>query len=202
MRSLKRTTCDGSPFLIRLTILVAALLLIAGPLATSSFSQIELFGGYSYLRITSGRPLSPENANGWEAALSSHLLGPFGLEADYSDHYGLSPSVTGFAPGLTQLYGPRFEIGLPHLEPFVHALFGTVRGTEYIQSGCSSAPCPLPERTEDAFGMAFGGGLNVKATHHMWIRVLQVDYIRAQFSNHPQNQVRYSAGIVLRFGRW
>ncbi|MGH9471093.1 MAG: hypothetical protein ACRD1N_12225, partial [Terriglobia bacterium] len=99
----------------------------------------------------------------------------------------------------------RFEIGLPRLEPFVHALFGTVHGREYSATGCalSGSGCPSQfETTENAFGMAFGGGLNVKATHHMWIRLLQVDYVRAQFSNHPQNDVRFSAGLVLRFGSW
>ncbi|MGH9354423.1 MAG: hypothetical protein ACRD2G_20020 [Terriglobia bacterium] len=78
----------------KLMIALAAIVLALGPLAPASFSQIELYGGYSYLRVGTGNT-SAQNGSGWEAALSTHLLGPFGLEADYSNHYGLSPlSIT------------------------------------------------------------------------------------------------------------
>jgi hypothetical protein len=177
------------------------LFLVAG--APSSLAQIELFGGYSYLRL-GDVPATEQSANGWEASLSTHLLGSLGLEADYSDHYGVSPTNTQPIPKFTQLYGPRYQLfSFPRIEPFVHALFGTVNGTELGLS--PTTPCiagaPCPRISENVFGMAFGGGLNVKATHHIWIRLFQVDYLRAQFDS-PQNDVRVSAGLILRFGRW
>jgi len=99
-----------------------------------------------------------------------HLLGPFGVEADYSKHYGVSPNEFGgigyYVPGLTQLYGPRFTLALPRIHPYVHALFGTVHGETAepaIGAPCGPLGCPSPNLSENAFGMAFGGGLNVKA---------------------------------------
>lgn len=182
----------------------ACLFLLFFCFAPASFAQVELFGGYSYLRLAPAGATG-QNANGWEAGLSAHLLGPLGVEADYSNHYGASSTAT-VAPGFTELYGPRVQLfSLPRIEPFVHGLFGTVHGVQRFPLGapCTvGVPCPTRAVSENAFGMAFGGGLNVKATHHVWIRLFQVDYLRAEFNNSPQNEVRFSAGLVLRFGRW
>ena len=49
--------------------------------------------------------------------------------------------------------------------------------------------------------MAFGGGLDVKVLNHMWIRLIQADYIRQNFSDGAMNSPRISAGIVFRFGK-
>ncbi|HET9177136.1 MAG TPA: outer membrane beta-barrel protein [Terriglobia bacterium] len=164
-----------------------------------AYSQVELFGGYSRLQL-SGAPST--SSNGWAGGAYLHLLGPWGIEADYSKHYGVS-SVTAltsgghpyYVPGFTQLYGPRFTLALPKVHPYVHALFGTVNGE-------ATAPFTGAGLTEKAFGMAFGGGLNVKATGRIWVRLIQVDYLRAQFTNNAQNDMRISAGLVFRFGNW
>lgn len=191
--------------------------------APLSFAQFETFGGYSYLRANPGNNRMAENANGWEASLSAKLIGPLGVEADFSNHYGISvssfspappptpPFAGSYVPGFTELYGPRYTIhSFPRAEPFVHALFGTVHGTaeETLPSPiavvCPVSGCPtytIAQR-QAAFAMALGVGLIVKATHHVWVRLMQVDYMRAQFSGSPENDVRISAGPVLRFGRW
>jgi hypothetical protein len=191
-------------YMKKLLISLSGLSLFFGFLAPKSFAQIEFFGGYSYLEI-GNVPATERNANGWDASLSTHLLGSLGLEADYSDHYGVSPTNTQPIPKLTQLYGPRYQLfSFPRIEPFVHALFGTVNGTELGLA--PGVPCiaeaPCPRVSENSFGMAFGGGLNIKATGHIWMRLFQVDYVREQFSGNPENDVRVSAGLVLRFGRW
>jgi hypothetical protein len=54
---------------------------------------------------------------------------------------------------------------------------------------------------ETAFAMALGGGLDVKARNHLWIRLIQVDYIRQNFSDGAMNSPRISAGVVFRFGK-
>ncbi|HXH49362.1 MAG TPA: outer membrane beta-barrel protein [Terriglobia bacterium] len=163
-----------------------------------AYSQVELYGGYSHLSL-SGTPSNiGSSSNGWAGGAYLHLLGPWGIEADYSNHYGVNPSLTlggspYYVPRLTQLYGPRFTLALPRIHPYVHALAGTVNGTAQTFTGRVS---------ENAFGMAFGGGLNVKATRHIWLRLVQVDYLRAQFTNNSQNDTRVSAGLIFRFGEW
>jgi opacity protein-like surface antigen len=175
--------------------------------APKAYSQVELFGGYSHLSLGGAPSNIGSSSNGWEGDAYVHLLGPWGVEADYSNHYGVSPQlpVSGgiyYVPGFTQLYGPRFTLALPRIHPYVHALFGTVHG-----DAGAFIPGPVPiglaqDITQNAFGMAFGGGLNVKATRHIWLRLVQVDYLRAQFTNNTQNDVRVSAGIIFRFGQW
>lgn len=172
-----------------------------------AYSQVELYGGYSHLQLSNVSSGIGTSSNGWQGGAYLHLLGPWGFEADYSNHYGVSPDLNYYVPEFTQLYGPRFTLALPRIHPFVHALFGTVHGEaeQYlILTPCGPLGCPPspPNFTENAFGMAFGGGLNVKATRHIWLRLVQVDYIRAQFTNNTQNDVRVSAGLVFRFGQW
>jgi hypothetical protein len=98
-----------------------------------------------------------------------------------------------YVPRFTELYGPRFTLALPRIHPYVHALVGTVNGTAQTLTGRVS---------ENALGMGFGGGLNVRGTRHIWLRLVQVDYIRAQFTNNTQNDMRVSAGLIFRFGQW
>ena len=192
--------------LLSLAGILVAIVLIS---ASSGFSQVELFGGYSRLQFNRNIPsLGSAGANGWEGSVYLHLLGPFGAEADYSNHYGVSPRNTnGFVPGFTELYGPRFTpFHIAGIEPFAHALFGTVHGTgEAIGPlvGCPSPGCTGTTKvTDNAFGMAFGGGVNVRATRHIWIRLIQADYLRVGFTSNTQNDARLSAGIVFRFGQW
>ncbi len=71
--------------------------------------------------------------------------------------------------------------------PFVHALFGEVRA-----SGGGV--------TDNSFGMALGGGLDVLGLHgHVGVRLVQADYLMSRFASTTQNNVRISAGVVLRF---
>ncbi len=177
--------------------------------APKAYSQVELYGGYSHLQLKGAPSSVGSNTNGWAGGAYLHLLGPWGIEADYSKHYGASPNEFGgtgyYVPGLTQLYGPRFTLALPRIHPYVHALFGTVHGETAeppLGVACGPLGCPSPNLSENAFGMAFGGGLNVMATRHIWLRLVQVDYLRAQFTNNSQNDMRISAGIVFRFGEW
>lgn len=179
--------------------LLVVLALISAPKA---YSQIELYGGYSHLSLSGAPSNIGSSANGWAGGAYLHLLGPWGIEADYSNHYGVTPRFpseggTYYVPGLTQLYGPRFTLALPRIHPFVHALVGTVNGKAVV-----SAFPPSPAVTERAFAADFGGGLNVRGTRHIWLRLIQVDYLRAQFTNNTQNDTRISAGLVFRFGEW
>jgi len=55
---------------------------------------------------------------------------------------------------------------------------------------CSVGGCPsLGPLEQTAFTAAFGGGVDVKATRFLWIRVIQADYLREYFSGDTQNNV-------------
>jgi hypothetical protein len=58
----------------------------------------------------------------------------------------------------------------------------------------------------NGFATAAGGGLDVAITPHLAIKPIQVEYLTSQVAsfttnrNSFQNDLRYSAGVVLRFG--
>jgi opacity protein-like surface antigen len=60
---------------------------------------------------------------------------------------------------------------------------------------------PLISFSDSSFGMALGGGLDVKLSEHVAIRAIQLDYLRTGFFNETQNKGRLSVGVVFRFGR-
>lgn len=195
----------------KLCILFSFLLFLTVVTAPKAFGQIELFGGYSHLELSNAPSNIGSSSNGWADGAYLHLLGPLGFEADFSNHYGLSPTLppdnsTYYVPQLTVLYGPRFTLRLPRIHPYVHALFGTVHGVAQKILFCSGTgrliACESALATDNAAALAFGGGLDVKATRHVWLRLIQVNYLRAQFSQNAQNDTTISAGLVFRFGRW
>src|SRR5205814_7733800 len=80
-----------------------------------------------------------------------------------------------------------------HFTPFAHAMFGGIEGSKTVFAsstggpgigigtapGCTAIVCYLPET---AFAMAFGGGVDVKAVNHIWVRVGQVEFLHANLS--------------------
>ena len=54
--------------------------------------------------------------------------------------------------------------------------------------------------------MAAGGGVDVNITQHIAVKPIQVEYFMTQLPqlasnlNRVQNNLRYSAGVVFRFG--
>lgn len=185
--------------------------------------QVAVFAGYSYLRAHDSLSQGL-NQSGWEGSVAYHLTQSFGVVADFSNHYGTNARV--FSPlgaagkGLTFLFGPQYTYRKsPRLAPFAHSLWGGMRVSQLMLStssvspggaiglepgpGCTTIIC---YRAETVFAMAVGGGLDVKATNHVWIRVFQADYLRANLTNAngtsaAQNDFRASAGIVFRFGK-
>jgi hypothetical protein len=187
------------------------LVLLACLAPAARAQDVEVFGGYSYLRSTETN-YAHHTLNGWNAALSANIKS-WDMVADFSNHY--APSTDNFSPigngetGAMYLFGPQYSFRhVPHVTPFVHALFGGVQA-QRIGAGIIGplGVCPAPGcngyviTPETVFAMALGGGLDFKVRDHVWIRAFQVDYVHQEFSNGSTNSPRISAGIVFRFGR-
>ena len=181
-------------------------------LAPAALAQdVEFFGGYSHLQTT-GTGGEHVGINGFDAALSANI-GSWGVVADASNYYGAS--TNNFTPvgsgghGLMYLFGPQYSFRLvPRVTPFVHVLFGRVDGArETVEPLAPGGACPSPGCSgisvtpEAAFAMAVGGGLDLKVRKHVWVRLIQADYIRQGFSLGATNTPRISAGVVFRLGR-
>lgn len=173
--------------------------------------QGEVFAGYSYLFSGDLRSGGIQQ-NGWDISVAGNLARSLGVVADFSNHYRIIPS--GFSTigtkgkGFTFLFGPRYSFrNLWRLTPFAHMLFGAIQGNKLVEGPptppCGQSVCIEPET---AFAMALGGGLDAKATGHIWVRLFQLEYLRANLSppvpfSPVQNDLRFSTGIVFRFGK-
>jgi len=97
----------------------------------------------------------------------------------------------------TYLFGPRMMFNRSgRAEPFAQILAG---------GGRLNASSRGIEAGENAFAIAFGGGLDIPLHSHFTIRVVEADYLVTRFANGSgssatQNSFRLSAGLVFRFG--
>lgn len=138
--------------------------------------QVEVFGGYSYMRFHS----SPNvNMNGWELSGNYKFMNWLGGMADLDGTYGSGASVTTF------LFGP--QVSFPaRVSPFAHVLFGAA----HFKSGPVS---------DTSFALGLGVGIDVRVVHGIAWRLIEGDYVPTHFFGQTQNNGRLSTGIVLRF---
>src|ERR1700686_5490379 len=163
----------------------------------------NVFFGYSYentnsttLDIVANRP----NLHGWEASLEGKWLPWIGIVADFSGH-NVSESFTQINPGggsstinvngheQELLFGPRVSIPVGKFTPFAEGMVGLA----HIHNGGT-----LPNSSNTSFASALGGGLDYRLIKLVALRG-EGDYIRTNFFNTTQNNLRLSFGIVLRF---
>jgi hypothetical protein len=166
--------------------------------------KIEVGLNYSYYRMNPGGTLPSYNANGGFGSVQYNFNKAFGLVADLGANY--VGNVNGVQIGNTSfeyLFGPRFTWRHSRFSPYVQALFG---GERFSNGFNPSSSTPLLGTTQNNFAAAFGGGLDVTVTNHIAVKPIQVDYLMTQFSpgmgspNNVANNLRYSTGVVLRFG--
>jgi hypothetical protein len=126
---------------------------------------------------------------------------PFvGIVADFSANYGTLkfPTFCPVVPGPpcptasvnshldNFLFGPRVSITVGKVRPFAEGLFGV---SHVNTNGFGS---------DTSFASGAGGGLDYYLVHMLGVRV-QADYIHSNLFNNPQQNVRVSTGVVLRF---
>jgi hypothetical protein len=155
-------------------------LLLLASLSAQAQDKVELFGGYSYMRLHN----PTANLNGWEIAGQYKFTDWLGGVADFDGHYG---SPNGISTSThTYLFGP--QISWPsRVSPFARLLLG---GAHISEAGFGRS----------SFSMALGGGIDVGLFHDQFYwRVIQTDYLMTQFGSRAQNNFRASTGIVIRF---
>src|SRR5258708_17597993 len=163
----------------------------------------ELFIGYSYLLFNVDAPLSTNgfNSHGVIGSITGNVNRWCGLEGDVSAHRvnGLPPGAS--ATASTFLFGPRYLKGGERWTPFIHGLFGGAHLHEDANAGLFG-PNAQPIST-NSFAMAFGAGLDLTLSKHFAARLFQGEYLISKFTDggdSQQNNLRASAGLVLRFG--
>lgn len=159
--------------------------------------RAEVFGGYSLLHEPG------LNLNGWNGAATINVHRYVGITADFSGHYwsqSLSVPLVGSIEIKNHIYsytfGPTLSLrNHTRFTPFARFLVGGSRmsiGTTVGSSGGSGSV--------NGFTVVGGGGFDVALNSRFAIRPVQLDYHGAHFSGGWMNNMRYSAGVVIRFG--
>jgi len=152
--------------------------------------KAELFGGYSW---------AGGQFHGADISITGNVNRWFGVMADYSVHHSTENDVISQEKQRADafLFGPRFAIGKrKRVTPFVYALFGATRLNVKLTIGNENFYA-----SDTGFGLALGGGLDVKVNDHLAIRAFQLDYFRPTFFGETHNRGRLAFGVVIRFGK-
>jgi hypothetical protein len=155
---------------------------------------IELFGGYSYARMVSAGATT--NLSGGLGSIGWNVTSWLQLVADTSYNVVTASGAKNVLYG--NHWGPRiFHRGRNrwNMSPFLEGLFGGSRSDTTVAGAKTSV---------NTFSIKAGGGLDIKPSRHLEIRLIDVDYYRTNFGGGSVYQNNYwaSAGIVLRlFGR-
>lgn len=189
----------------RWALLCAVMLLFAGAAAAQDDdSKVEVFGGYSYVRVNPGFGAPGLNFNGGSGSIAYKVFPMISLVGDFGGYHWSGSGSD--ATVVSYLFGPKASFHAGPVTPFVQGLFGGahlsgtaggcdvagVRAEGSIIGGCGSG-------SDNAFSMALGGGLDWNATPHIGVRLIQAEYLMTRFLSNTQNNARISAGVTFRF---
>lgn len=183
---------------MRKFLILLGVVCLTGFAPRAAHAQVEIFGGYSYMRpsVEYG-PLCPSpnsltlcgsganhpNLNGWEFTGVYNAYHSIGIAADFTGDYG---TLNGNSMHVnTYLFGPQVRLHAP-VSPFAHALFGVAHEN-------------IGGATDSAFAGAVGVGIDVRIAPSVSFRPIQIDYLVTRFGSKWQSQPRASAGIMLHF---
>src|SRR5713226_1276284 len=140
--------------------------------------------------------------NGFEAEFNQNVTRNIGIVTSFSGTYDTTNyldrlSAKAFRARVQRyelLAGPRYNWRTDGVTPFVHALFGVA----HMRAKFDDALTPRRDRSDTAFAMAFGAGLDVHAGEHLDVRAIQVDYVPTFFNGKRQDNIRASAGVKIK----
>jgi len=164
-------------------------------------SKLEVYGGYYFARFNVNADVpgiaysAAYNGNGGGGEIEYNLNSWFGAVGDLAGFRATSSPGGTFAGAMfTYLFGPRVNFRLGRVTPFAQTLFGGAVTTGGIAQSTGA---------ENNFAMTAGGGLDFKVPSHVSVRPVQAEYFLTKIPdglNNRQNNFRFSARVVFRFG--
>jgi len=162
--------------------------------------KIEFYAGYQYTRFDAAA--DGTNLHGFQTSVAVYPFKHFGFVADIGAGY-ISDTifvdnilVRGKGNLITYLFGPRVKGGNDRVTAFVHGLVGgaRVKATGTATAGGTSVKI---SETENAFGVAAGGGVDIKLSDRISFRIFQAEYLLTRFFDENQHSARVSTGLVF-----
>jgi len=187
---------------------------------TDEYRKNEFYGGYSHLQADNdGR----QPSHGFEGAYVRNVHRYFGIKADVSatfrnDTFNLTSSdqTNGtysfrgeYRSSIYNVLGGvqiKDNASKARFKPFAHALAGlSVNRYKNSPPTCTAGTCPAfitsaPGATfnDKGFGLALGGGLDIKINDRIDFRAIQVDYNPIFGNSRTQNNIRFGVGFVFK----
>jgi opacity protein-like surface antigen len=186
----------------RWALLLGIVLIFSAAASAQEYPKAEVFGGYSFARLSaSGVDV---NFNGGSASLSYNPNDWLGLVADFGGYHGGVDFGNGNV--YTYLFGPKFARRSGRWTPYVQTLFGGAHASGEVSCDGGPEARPRPQQgfvcgsgSLNSFAMTLGGGVDVNASDHVGIRLIQAEYLRTHFASITENGTRISAGVVFRW---
>lgn len=184
------------------------MLLLPLTVAAQSTPKVEIFGGYSYLRLAqqTSPPFDAANLNGWNASIKLNLTQNIGLVADFSGNYARGCGLCAAPePGSqhTFLLGPEFKLlERDRFTVNLRALAGIKHASSVV----------LPENgvrfvygSTNWFAVSLGGSVDYRISDRVSYRIIQPEFL-ASLSNAGETfraypNMRVSTGLVFNFGK-
>jgi outer membrane protein OmpA-like peptidoglycan-associated protein len=201
-----------------ISIAIAYALVVGTAAVAQDAPKADLFLGYSFLRANSARNIPAFTNNGGLGTFGWNFNPHIALEAEFGGyHNGNIHNIEFDTTEMTYLFGPRFSLSRARrVIPYVHTLFGGIHFTTSLPVTLVPTPTSTTATTtrigasQDAFAMALGGGLDIKLTHYMMLRPIQLDYMMTRLEdfgqsgtpsqNRNQHNLRFAAGFTFTFG--
>jgi len=181
--------------------LVLVMICLTVPAWAEDFNKMEVFGGFSAAN------LGNEKHFGWQGSFAYNATEQLGLVADFGGLYKTTKG-TGFEDKEKDhsfLFGPRLNARAMRTTGFVHFLVGGTKSNITEKVGSTTTKESL-----SGFTTGIGGGMDVKATDKISIRILQIDWLpthigvnkalgidKAFWSN---DNIRLGFGVVVGLG--
>jgi len=170
-----------------LTLLAALLLTSLAVAQDQTPPKVEIFAGYSFLHVGDINAPDTNIGTGWGTSVTYNFHPHVGISGDFGGHYSDTSDIG------TIMFGPKFTLYNGEVaRPFVHALFGLARVS------------PSGLGTDNSFGLALGGGLDLKVHRNVAIRLFELDWVHAspEFLGVSEdiNAARIRTGLVFLLG--
>jgi len=130
----------------------------------------------------------------------ARFFGGWGAVADISGLHKANINSTGVGLDMvTTVFGPRYTWSPSHHR---FAFYGQgLVGEDFVFNTIIPMK-PFPITSDSGLAVLAGGGMNLRATPHVGVRVFEADWLRTKLPNaatNAQNSFRAGAGIVFRF---
>jgi opacity protein-like surface antigen len=148
-------------------------------------TQGAAFFGANFQRFFCAR----RGFNGFDASVAYNFHKYVGVKGNFSGHFNSETFVDGAQTEDSRVRLYNFLAGIQikdnrkqgrAVKPFAHALFGAARVN--LQSIHSTPPAPAPfnsftvSDSQTSFAMKLGGGLDIRASKHLDVRVVEMNY--------------------------